>query len=127
MDSVVCSSRTGQTLDVPRPPTMQPWLPLSLSYLYDQKWQIHLHHLPTTSPGMAPMLPLEPCYAAAHFKGRLSSSIIENICSDWSSRNISAWGSFTILPLGQLQYSTEALHSKLHESENRMYESLCYV
>lgn len=63
---------------------------------------------PTPKTSMEPMLPLEPCYSAAHFKGRPSSSISENICSDRSSRNNSAWGFFTVFPLGQLQYSTGA-------------------
>lgn len=85
--------------------------------------------VPTTppDPGMAPMLALEPCYSAAHFKRRPSSSILENICSDWFSRNNSTWGFFTVFPLWQLQYSTGAQYCKLHGWENRTHESLCYV
>lgn len=53
------------------------------------------------------MLPLEPCYSAAHFK-RSQSFVLEKIRPERASRNNSAGGLFTVFPLGQLQYSTQA-------------------
>lgn len=83
----------------PRPRTMQSQLPLTLSYPQDQKWQSHHcdNTLISSIPdlGMAPMLSLEPLCSAAYFKRRASSSLIKNICSEWSSWNYSAWDFFS--------------------------------
>lgn len=103
--SVPVRGKTG----TPRPRTMQRQLPLTRSYPQDQKWQSH--HCDNTlissipDPGMAPMLSLEPLCSAAYFR-RASSSLIKNICAEWSIWNNSAWDFFTAFPLGQVQYST---------------------
>lgn len=83
---------------------------------------------PTPDPGMAPMLPLEPCYSAAHFKRRPLSFILK-IFAQMGPAQIT-------LPGVSLRFfhwdnsnipQREGLHGKQHGWKNRMYESLCYV
>lgn len=119
---------------------MQPCLPFSLSYLSDQKCQIQLwqHSIPpppVRTPGMAPVLPLDPHNSAAHFTGGTPLFQFQkkkNLCSDRSAQAISApgvslcffffhWDNSNIPPT-----THSALLSRMVR-ENSMYESLCYV